>query len=105
MDFQCRLNSLELIFSELLQMSPIQRLLAYSTIKIILDEMDAYIIEHEEDQFKHSDASMHITEMYYPLESIVGIENNSHSDTSNFIWLTTGIDKLRSQFGLNILKG
>jgi hypothetical protein len=83
-------------------MSPIQRLLAYSTIKIVLDEMDAYITEHQEDQFKHSKADEYVVEMYYPLESIVGLENNGHDDTSNFIWLTTGIDKLRSQFGLNI---
>jgi len=60
------------------------------------------VTEHEEDQFKHSNAGEYVADMYYPLETIAGIENNNHSDSSNFMWLSSGIDKLRSQFGFNI---
>ena len=104
MNFEMRLNALELLISELRHMEPIQRLQTYSTIKTFLDEIEAYVIEHESENLDHGNAGIYIAEMYSPLETIVGLDNNGHEESSNFGWLETGIDKLRSVHCFNIYK-
>jgi len=102
MNIKKRIESLETLVSEIKNMSHVERLMAYTAIKAILDEIDAYVDEHESEHIGYCNAGIYITEIYYPLESVVGLDDNGHSESQNLSWIRTSIDKLRSGHCFNI---
>lgn len=102
MNFKCRLDSVDLLASDILNMNPIQRLTTFAAIKTILDEIEAYVDEHETENLDKGNAGIYIAEIYYPLETLVGLDNNGHDEVQNLVWVKTGIDKLRSNHCFDI---
>lgn len=96
MNFKKRLESVELIISEIIAMSPVQRLMAYSTVKTILDEIEAYVDEHESENLDNGSAGIYIAEMFAPLEALAGLEESRHDEIQHKVWLSSSLDKLRS---------
>lgn len=47
MNIEKSIEAAELIISEIRSMSPVQRLIAYSAMKAILDEVEIYADEHD----------------------------------------------------------
>lgn len=102
MNIPQRLKALELLVEDTLNLDQMQRLQMYGTIKTILDEIDTYVDEHESDNLGKGNAGIYIAEMYYPLETICGLDNNGHDLVQNLYWFRTGIDKLRSMHCFDI---
>lgn len=96
MNIAQRLKALELLVKDILNLDQLQRLQQYGTIKAILDEIDVYVEEHESDNLGKGNAGLYIAEMFYPLDTICGLDDNGHDLTQNLAWFRSGIDKLRS---------
>lgn len=97
MDIPQRINALELIAENILNLEQLQRLQMYGTAKLILDEIDTYVDEHESDGLGKGNAGIYLAEMYGPLDAICGLDNHSNDLVQNLVWFRTGIDKLRSK--------
>lgn len=96
MNIPQRLKALEMLVADVLSLDLLQRAQLYGTIKVILDEIDAYVEEHESENLGKGNAGLYIAEMHYPLETICGLDDNGHNLVQNLVWFRTGIDKLRS---------
>lgn len=103
MDFERRIKAIELIISEIPNMSPIERLNAYATTKTILDDMEEYISEHESENLDHGMSGEYIASIYGPLEALAGLEDSGcHDEARKIELIDAELFRLRSVHCFNI---
>jgi hypothetical protein len=96
MNTKLTLNAIEALIESLADQSHVERLKAYTAIKMLLEELRKYADSEEQGGNPIPNANIYLNEMDMPLKGYVELENYGHRKDQYIVWLNTGIRKLKS---------
>lgn len=106
MDLNKTINILENLVKSLPTDSDILNLQTYSAIKTLFREINKHVALENEggNNIGFNNHKIYLAELNYPLQTIVGLEDNGHTIEQNLLWCDASFIKLRSKLCFNLSK-